>query len=599
MMVTTRRDTWIRLAIMLLCACASIWLYVVLVRLSPRLNSAGPTGVGEVLSWARKMSPEDLDLIRRRTHGRSYAIEFIGCCAGLFALYGMMLWVAKGLKRGWLAGVSAALPAIFMGVLICAPVMLSSDVYAYSYYGRLLSVYGVDAHATPPKSSLTDPFLLGGYYKFVPSVYGPLWTVISAGLTRAGGSHIGLTLLMFRMLEVAAALGCGVLIWLILKRLAPERAALGMVLFPWNPLVVMESAMSGHNDTCMMALALLAVWLHLRGWKAGAVLALALSALVKVITWPLVALYMLMVLRRTNGWKERALFIGQAGMGVAAAVVLTTFCARMSPNGLTAHTAGSADFYENNYHELVFKGLRRLLGEEADTLNAPMDFQTWWVVTTNRTVLHEGTSNKSKDLCRLKPEQVLLVLSNEDSEDWLRVYDPADRLQGYVDWMHLDGIDDPPNADDDPAVRRLSGWPPADWDTVITANRWIRVVTWSLFVGFGLLAAWKTTDIESFLVWGTAFFLASQLLVFTRIWPWYLIWPLAFGALKPTGSGIRLAVLLSAGMMASYALLDYVRTPWDWVYEYRSIPTIVVPVAVFAFLDGRFRRRDGGRVDSG
>jgi hypothetical protein len=391
---------------------------------------------------------------------------------------------------------------------------------------------------------------------------------------------------MFRALEGAAALGCGGLIWLTIRRLAPDRAGLaaeGVLLFLWNPLVVIESALGGHNDTCMMLLALVAVWLHVRGWKAGVIVALALSALVKVITWPLVPLYMLMMMRRSGSWRESAEFIGRAALGTVAVVALSVLVARMNPDGLTVHTASSAQFYENNYHELLFKGVRWMLGEPADSLGAPMDFKTWWAATSSKTVLHEGTSNKSKDLARLKPEQRLLVISDEDSDDWLRVYDPVDRLQGYVDWPHLSVSKEPKNAESDPTVQRLSGWPP-DWPTVVRANRMIRLVTWGLFVAFGLLAAWKTVDFEGFIVWGTAFFIASQLLVFTKIWPWYVVWPLAYGALKPGSGGMRLAIMLSAGMTVTYAFLDYTNTPYDWLYDYRSVFTIVLPAALFGML---------------
>ena len=582
----------IRLAIVLVCACASIWLYRALIRVVPRLTSAEPTGGGEVFSWVKPLTRDSLDSIQHCTHGFAYTGEFVACCVALFALYAIILRLARGTQSGLFMALAVGASAVFMGVLLFAPAMLSNDVYAYSHYGRMLAVYGMDAHGPPPPTSLADPFSLGGFYEWVPSVYGPLWTVISAGLVLLGGGHVGLTITLFRALEIAAALGSGGFIWLIMKQLAPERAAQGTLLFLWNPLVLTESALGGHNDTCMMFLALLAVWLHLRGHKAGAVIALALSALVKVITWPLVPLYILMTLRRASGWKESVWLLGRAGVGVAAVMVLSVFFARMNPNGLTAHTAGAAQFYENNYHELLFKGLRHLLGEPADSLDAPMDFRTWWVATNSRAVLHAGTSNKSKDLCRLKPQQELLVLSDEDSDLWLRVYDPPDRLQGYVDWGHLAVIDDPPDAERDPTVHRLSGWPP-DWPTVATANRWVRIATWSLFVAFGLLAAWKTVDLDSFLVWGTAFFIASQLLVFTKIWPWYAIWQLAFGALKPRSTVTRLALLLSAGMLLLYPLLDYSNSPLDWLYDYRSIPTIVLPTALFALLIlwQRIRRR--------
>jgi hypothetical protein len=168
-------------------------------------------------------------------------------------------------------------------------------------------------------------------------------------------------------------------------------------------------------------------------------------------------------------------------------------------------------------------------------------------------------------------------------------------LQGYVDWSHLMVIEDPPIANTDATSKRLSGWPP-DWPTVVMANRLIRISTWALFAAFGLLAAWKTADFDAFIRWGTRFFLASQLTVFTKIWPWYAVWPLAYGALKPKSPATRLAILLSAGMLIMYALFDYSDSQdWSWINEYRSIPTIVLPVALFGIL---YWWRKWGREES-
>jgi len=116
------------------------------------------------------------------------------------------------------------------------------------------------------------------------SWYGPLWTLISAGLAWLGGNHVGLTALLFRGLSVGAALGAAALLWSHLRRTVPERAAQGLVLFLWNPLLVIETGLSGHNDAIMLALVLLGVWLHLRGWKVAAVVSLTLSVLVKFLT---------------------------------------------------------------------------------------------------------------------------------------------------------------------------------------------------------------------------------------------------------------------------------------------------------------------------
>ena len=123
--------------------------------------------------------------------------------------------------------------------------------------------------------------------------------------------------------------------------------------------MVIESALGGHNDTCMMLLALLAVWLHLRGCKAGAVVALALSALIKVITWPLVPLYVLMVLRTESDLEATRLVSRPRGDGRGGGRRICRGVLGADQAGrLTVHTASSAQFYENNYHELLFKGLR-------------------------------------------------------------------------------------------------------------------------------------------------------------------------------------------------------------------------------------------------
>ena len=167
----------------------------------------------------------------------------MACCAGLFVIYGIMVWVAKGTASRRFAAAMAAAAGIYMAALICAPAMLSSDVYAYAHYGRLLAVDGVDAHGpgamAEAGTNTSDPFSLDGYYDFVPSVYGPFWTLISAGLVKAGRDHVGLTVFLFRALEAAAALGSGALIWMILGQLSPRRAPLGLTIFLWNPLVVM------------------------------------------------------------------------------------------------------------------------------------------------------------------------------------------------------------------------------------------------------------------------------------------------------------------------------------------------------------------------
>ena len=571
----------LRGAVTLICISGSAWLYRVMMRLALKLPSAEPTSASEVLPWVKPITHHSILLIQRPAHGFGHLYAYMACCAGLFALYGAMLAISRGMKNGRLLMLAAAASAVFRGMLLCSPVMLSFDTYAYAFFGRLVEFYGANASAPAPAASLADPFHSNGLYQWGPSWYGPFWTAISAGIAWAGGGHVGLTLLMFRGLAVAASLACGWLIWLIMKRLRPEWAAFGTLLFLWNPVIVAESGLGGHNDSCMMALALMAVWLHVRGCKVGAAAAFTLSLLTKVITAPVLALYVLMVLRESAGWKDRGPFLARAGMAAAALAGLSMLGARVNPSANVAHTVSGADFYKNNYHDLVFTALRRRLGENAATLNAPMNYHPWWAETTSgATKLHADISKKSAIEFRLNARRPLLSLVEKASDGWLRVYDPADRAIGFVDSARIHAIPPPPDAGRDPVVRMLSV-APADWPTVVTANRWIRLTTWGLFAIFGLVAAWQTRDIESFLTWGTATFLAAQLLVMTQMWPWYVNWPLAFGALAPRSAATRLALILSGAQAIHYALLGFCNTTSEWVFDYRSVFTIILPSAVF------------------
>ena len=135
----------------------------------------------------------------------------------------------------------------------------------------------------------------------------------------------------------------------------------------------------------------------------------------------------------------------------------------------------------------------------------------------------------------------------------------------------------------DPVVRHLPV-SPQDWPSVAVANRWIRLTTWGLFMAFGLIAAWRVRDFDTFLYWATAFFLVAQLRVLTAIWPWYAFWPLAFGALIPRSGPTLLAMMLSAGMSALYAFLGFADTRLEWLYDYRSLFTIALPVLLFALM---------------
>ncbi|MCE9610778.1 MAG: glycosyltransferase 87 family protein [Chthoniobacter sp.] len=550
-----------------LAALASAGLYALLPGIAAGITQSEPTFVGEVFPWVRTVTKAALVALADGGSHPGASWRFLTLCTGLFAVYAFALRAVKGVQPRAVEAAIFGAGALFLVVLLCAPVMLSTDIYAYAIYGRVFAIYGANPYAATAPITSADPFMPLFGIEYLSSWYGPLWTLISAGLAWLGGNHVGLTALLFRGLAVGAVLAAAALLWSVLRRTAPERAAQGLLLFLWNPLLVLETGLSGHNDAIMLALVLLGVWLHLRGWKVGAVVVLALSVLVKFLTGPVLALYGLMVLRQLGSWRERFVFLAKSTLfaGGGALAVAVAAGVNVGDDVPAAQSATSVDFYANNFHELIFKRLRLALGEDPDLVRQPIYFQSWWVATKGAAELPDGTP--------------LLVIAPHLT-DRVLTYDPATGAKHRVPQEALGEIERPRSQAKTADAFRFEQ-PPMSRPTVLVANRIVRIVTWTIFAAFGLFAAWRTRDLESFCIWSCAAMLASYFLIITEIWPWYVNWAVALGALVPGSRPARLAVLLSAGVLTLYATIGYQGSEPAWIYALRSLPAFIAPLLLW------------------
>lgn len=581
--------------LVLFCGALSLALYALLPAIVRTMASGVPSHAWELFPWLASCTGESLHLVRERAPFALPELSFFGVYAGLFAVYAFMVWLMREAQSVTLRALVFGGGALFLAAFLFSPVMLSSDTYAYGFYGRLVSMYGGDAYGGDSNPVTSDAFLTL-YGHNAPSIYGPFWTLISAGVTWLAGDRVGLTLLLFRGVAAGSVLLGAGLIWSCLRKLAPERALQGVAFFLWNPLVITEAGLSGHNDAAMMVLVLLAIWLHVKGYRVGAVVALTLSALVKFVTGPLLPLYLLMTLRESAGWGDRFRLTVRALLAAAVATGLTLALAHVRENATTQQYATAPDFYSNNFHELIFKGLRRALGEDEELVNVPIYFAGWWIKSATAMELRATPESTAPSRCPVKEGARLLVLAPPQG-DWVRVYDPPSRQNGYVNMGQTSTTAAPADSEADPLASELENGP-MEWPTVLKANGAIRIVTCLLFAAFGLFAAWRTADFDRFLLWAPAAVLAMYFTVTTQIWPWYLIWALALAALKPGSAPFKLAAMLSAGMMTLYSTISFDNGDWPWVFQYRSFPAVVIPAVGFAiyYAAGKWRARGASPV---
>jgi hypothetical protein len=199
----------------------------------------------------------------------------------------------------------------------------STDLYDYISRGRISGAYGANPLVQVPDDFPDDPFVQLAAWRKDPSAYGPLWEILSGLIGRLLGGRLWASFLAYKGLAFTGYLVSTAVIALTLRRLSPDHALSGTLLFAWNPLVLLEGVANAHNDMLMMAFLLAGFWVlsHAPRLDAGdgyfepsstnlmfavpTILFLGLAILVKFI--PLLVLppvLIVLVAKEEGGWRK-------------------------------------------------------------------------------------------------------------------------------------------------------------------------------------------------------------------------------------------------------------------------------------------------------
>jgi hypothetical protein len=209
----------------------------------------------------------------------------------------------------------------------------NSDLFHYAMEGRVLWVHHHNPFTVAPWAYPQDPFYGPSgnvdetymVWNDLPSPYGPAWAVLTAVPLLAGHGGLIATYIAFKVVAVAFYLLAAVVIFHAVRFLRPGQEWGAVVLWSWNPLVLMYVAGNGANDVIMMGLALLALYLALRQRWRGAFPVLALATLVKFVTALLVPLFVFYAFLTTPREKWRSLFESLAVSALISLVLYAPF----------------------------------------------------------------------------------------------------------------------------------------------------------------------------------------------------------------------------------------------------------------------------------
>jgi hypothetical protein len=213
------------------------------------------------------------------------AIFYISFISIFFAFYGIFIWC--GVKKKLNMKDIYILLGITIGILIFSyPAMLSYDVFNYVATAKTLFHYHENPYIVMPIEFLGDPLLSFTHAANKIALYGPFWILLTGIPYSLGIGNFIVTLFSLKLFIAIFYLATIFLIWKMSKNV------LSVLLFAFNPLIVVETLMSGHNDIVMLFLALFSYLLLAKRRVFFAVIFLVLSILIKYSTLLLIPIFL-------------------------------------------------------------------------------------------------------------------------------------------------------------------------------------------------------------------------------------------------------------------------------------------------------------------
>lgn len=243
-------------------------------------------------------------------------IATIWYVVNVISLFGLFLIILGLIQRNILTEYHLYILIVpIIGFLIFSyPAALSYDVFNYIFTAKTVLIYHVNPYViTPVHFQGVDPMLSFMRWTHLPSAYPPLWIALTVPMYILSFNSLLLTLFTFKIIPVASFILSGLFIGKILEVVDSKHKLMGIALFLFNPLIIVETMISAHNDIVMMTFALGAYYCYLRKKKTISVLLFALSVAVKLMTFTLFPLFII-------GWKRSwAVFLLSIGLFIVLA----------------------------------------------------------------------------------------------------------------------------------------------------------------------------------------------------------------------------------------------------------------------------------------
>ncbi len=173
---------------------------------------------------------------------------------------------------------------ITSAVLVFSYNAFSYDLFNYIFDAKILTHYHLNPYFHKALDFPGDPMLLFMRWTHRLYPYGPLWLGITIPLSFLGMGFFLPTLFIFKIAVGGLFVGSVYFLEKILEEAKNPNKLFALSLFAFNPLVLIESLVSSHNDIVMVFFAIFGIYLFLRRKIVLSVVLIIISYLVKSVT---------------------------------------------------------------------------------------------------------------------------------------------------------------------------------------------------------------------------------------------------------------------------------------------------------------------------
>lgn len=215
-------------------------------------------------------------------------IFYISSVIIFFIFYGVFIYLGTKRKLN-LKEIIILLGVTVVGLLFSYPAMLSYDIFNYIITSKVLFFYHENPYVVMPIELVADPLLAFTHAANKIALYAPFWLLLTGIPYLLGLGNFIVILFSFKLFSTLFYLGSVFLIWKI------SRNILSLILFSFNPLIVIETLVGSHNDIAMIFLALLSFFLLMQKKIFFGALFFVLSIFIKYSTILLIPAFLFIV----------------------------------------------------------------------------------------------------------------------------------------------------------------------------------------------------------------------------------------------------------------------------------------------------------------